>query len=166
MIQVFLDLTSWHLQAYPSGSWMLLLLEKPTFWGHISLSGNLWWKKSESFSISLSAENQICHTFTGRPDYNIQAVTYWLLLSPPRDTTGLSQIHYERGLVTRTSLITLPLASVSSDEGRQSLALGTVALLAGPIGLMVTQTTEVNKNKAWITERHGSRVISKFNTSL
>ena len=43
-------------------------------------------------------------------------------------------------------------ASVSSDKGRQSLPPGTLALLAGPIGLMLTQTTEVNKNKGWITE--------------
>ena len=37
-------------------------------------------------------------------------------------------------------------ASVSTDEGWQSLPLGTLALLAGPIGLMIMQTTKVNKN--------------------
>ena len=45
-------------------------------------------------------------------------------------------------------------ASVGSDKGRQSLSPGTLALLAGLIGLMVTETTKVNKNKGWITERH------------
>ena len=43
-------------------------------------------------------------------------------------------------------------ASVGTDEGWQSLPLGPLALLAGPIGLMVTQTTEVNKNKRWVTK--------------
>ena len=31
---------------------------------------------------------------------------------------------------------------------------------------MVTQTTKVNKNKGWTTERCQSRLISKSNTSL
>ena len=43
-------------------------------------------------------------------------------------------------------------ASVSCDEGWQSLPLGILALLAGPIDLMVTQTTEVDKNKNWIAK--------------
>ena len=43
-------------------------------------------------------------------------------------------------------------ASVGSNERWQSLPLGTLACLAGPIDLMVTQTTEVNKNKNWITK--------------
>ena len=38
-------------------------------------------------------------------------------------------------------------ASVSSDKEQQSLSLGTLALLAVPVGLMVTHTTKVNKNK-------------------
>ena len=37
-------------------------------------------------------------------------------------------------------------ASVNSDEGRR-VPQGTLALLAGPISLMVMQTTEVNNNK-------------------
>ena len=56
--------------------------------------------------------------------------------------------------------------SVSSDKGRQSLPPGTLALLAGPIALMVTQTSKVTKTKGWITERCQSRVISKVNTFL
>ena len=43
---------------------------------------------------------------------------------------------------------------------------GTLALLAGPIGMMVTQTTEVNKNKNWIAERCQLRVINELNISL
>ena len=62
-------------------------------------------------------------------------------------TICMSQLHYERGWTTRNSLITVPLASVGSNEGRQSLPAGTQALLAGPTGFMVTQTTEVSKNK-------------------
>ena len=76
MIHILLGLSLHHLQAYPSGSWMLLLLAKPKSQEHISLSGNLWWKNSKSFSISLLADNQIYHTFKGLLDYNIQAVTY------------------------------------------------------------------------------------------
>ena len=38
------------------------------------------------------------------------------------------------------------LVSEGTDKGWQSLPLGTLALLAGPIGLMVMQTTEVEKN--------------------
>ena len=49
--------------------------------------------------------------------------------------------------MTRNSLISLPLASVSSDEGWQSLSSGTLVLLAGPIGLMATQGTKFNKTK-------------------
>ena len=93
MIQVLLGLSLCHLQVYPSGSQSLLLLAKPTFLGHISLSGNLWQMKSISFSISLLADNQTYCTFTGLPNYNIQAVTYHPLLSPPKDTTNLSQFH-------------------------------------------------------------------------
>ena len=64
-----------------------------------------------------------------------------------------SVTHYcERGWVTRNSLIPLHLASVSSDKGWQSLLPGTLVLLVGSIGLMVTQTTEVNKNKDWIVD--------------
>ena len=55
---------------------MLLLLAKPTTQEHISLSGNLLHEKSEGFSISLLADNQIYHTFTGLLDYNTQVVTY------------------------------------------------------------------------------------------
>ena len=101
-------LSSWHLQASPSGSWTLLLLAKPTFQEYISLSGNLWQKNSKSFSLSFSADNWIYHTFTGLLDYNIQAVTYWLLLCPPMDATNLSQLYYEKGWVTGNSLIPLP----------------------------------------------------------
>ena len=43
-------------------------------------------------------------------------------------------------------------ASVGSDEGWQSLPLGTLALLAGPIGLIITHTIKVNKNKNWIVK--------------
>ena len=50
------------------------------------------------------------------------------------------------GWMTRISLITLPPASAGSNKGQQSLPLGTLALLVRPTGLMVTQTTEVNKN--------------------
>ena len=39
-----MGLSSNHLQAYPSGSWMLLLLAKSTSQDYISLSINLWWK--------------------------------------------------------------------------------------------------------------------------
>ena len=165
MIHILLACLSCHLQAYPSGSWMLLLLAKPTSQEHISLSNNLWWENNGSFSISPSADNWINHTFTGLLDYNIQAVTYQLLSCPPRDATNLSQLHYKRGWVTRNSLISLPLASVSSDKGQQSLSPGTLVLLAGPVGLMVTQATEFNKNKVWIAERCWSRLISKPNTS-
>ena len=108
VIHVLLGLSSHHLQAYTSGLWMLLLLAKPMSQEHISLSGNLWWKSSESFSIFLLADNQIYHTFTGLPDYNIQAVTHQLLLHPPRDATNLSQLHYERWWVISNSLIPLP----------------------------------------------------------
>ena len=65
----------------------------------------------------------------------------------------VSQLHYERGWATRNSLIPLPLASVISNKGWQSLSPGTLVLLAGPIGLMVTQATEFNKNKVWIAGR-------------
>ena len=41
-----------HLQAYPSGLWMLLLLAKPTSQEHISFSDNLW---QENVKASLSA---------------------------------------------------------------------------------------------------------------
>ena len=78
----------------------------------------------------------------------------------------MSQLHYERGMATRNSLIPLPLASVGSDKGWQSLPPGTLVLLAGPIGLMVTQTAKANKNKDWITGRCRLRVASKLNTSL
>ena len=57
-------------------------------------------------------------------------------------------------------------ASEGSDKGWQSLPPGTVALLAGPIGVIVTQTTEVNINKSWITERCQSRVINELKKSL
>ena len=60
----------------------------------------------------------------------------------------------------------LPLASVGSNKGQQSLPPGTLVLLAGPVGLMVTQATKFNKNKVWITRRCQSRVISELNTSL
>ena len=60
----------------------------------------------------------------------------------------------------------LSSASVSSNKGWQCLPPGTLAILARPIGLMVTQTTEVNKNKGGITERCQSRVISKLKNSL
>ena len=59
----------------------------------------------------------------------------------------MSQLLYERGWVTRNSLIPLPLASVSSNGGWQSLPPGTLVLLAGPIGLMGTQTTKFEKKK-------------------
>ena len=166
MIHILLGLSSCHLQAYPLGSWMLLLVAKPTSQEHISLSSNLWQKNSHSFSFSILADNQIYHTFTGLLDYNIQAVIYPLLSDPPRDTTNLSQLHYERGWVTRNSLIPLPLAFVGSSKGWQSLLPGILVLSARPIGLMVTQTTKVNKNKGWIAGRCQSRVISKLNTSL
>ena len=45
-------------------------------------------------------------------------------------------------------MISHPQASVSSDKEWQSLLPGTLVLLAGPIGLMVTQTTEFEKPKA------------------
>ena len=64
--------------------------------------------------------------------------------------------------MTRKCQIPLPPASAGSDKGQQSLPPGTLALLAGPIGLMVTPTTEVNHNKGWIIERHQLRVISKL----
>ena len=54
--------------AVPSG--------KSNILGFISLSGNLWWKNSGSFSVSLLAENWIYCTFTGLLVYNIQAVNY------------------------------------------------------------------------------------------
>ena len=75
-------------------------------------------------------------------------------------------LHYEREWATKNSLIPLPLPSVDSDKGWQSLSPGTLVLLAGPIGLMVTQTTKVNENKDWIIGRCQSRVISKLNISL
>ena len=50
----------------------------------------------------------------------------------------MSQLYYDKGWVTRTSLISPPLASVSSDKEWQALPLGTLALSAGPIGVMVT----------------------------
>ena len=43
-------------------------------------------------------------------------------------------------------------ASVSIDKGWQSLPLDTLALLAGLIGLMVMQATEVGKNKSWVSK--------------
>ena len=63
----------------------------------------------------------------------------------------------------RNSLIPLLLASVGPTKGQKSLPPGTLVCLAGHIGLMVTQTTEVNKNKGWIAGRCQSRVISKLN---
>ena len=77
VIHILLGLPLHHLQAYyPSGLWMLLLLGKPTSQECISLSNNLWWENSGSFSISLLADNWINHALTGLLDYNIQAVTY------------------------------------------------------------------------------------------
>ena len=89
MIHILWGLSLCHLQAYPSGSWMLLLLAKPTSQEHISLSGNLWWKNSKSFSIGLLTDNQIYHTFTGLLDYNTQAVTNQLCCAHP----GTPQLH-------------------------------------------------------------------------
>ena len=54
--------------------------------------------------------------------------------------------------MTRNSLISLPPASVSFDKGWQSLLPGTLALLAGPIGLMVTQKIEFEKTKVGLQE--------------
>ena len=56
--------------------------------------------------------------------------------------------------MNRKSLIPIPKVSVGSNKGQQFLPPGTLGLLAGPTGLTVTQTTEVNKKKSWITERH------------
>ena len=62
-------------------------------------------------------------------------------------TTYMSHIHYERGWMTRNSLISLPLASVGSSKWWQSLLPAIPALLAGPIGLMATQATKFNKTR-------------------
>ena len=148
MIHILLGLPLHHLQAYPSCSQMLLLLAKPTSQECISLSSNLWQKNTGSFSVSLLAVNQKVGS-----------------LSPPRDATSLSQLHFKRGWVTRNSLIPLPLASVGSNKGWQSLLPGTLDLLARPVGLMVTQASELNKNEVWIAGRWKLRVISKLNTS-
>ena len=50
----------------------------------------------------------------------------------------------------RNSLMSLPVASVSSDKVQQSLSPGTLVLLAEHIGLMATQATEFNKNRVQI----------------
>ena len=130
---------------------MLLLLEKPTSQKHISLGGTLWWRNSKSFSISLSADKQSYCTFTGLLDYSNQTVTDFCCAHPE-----MSQICHnftKRRVGNQEFPDTYSSASVASDEGWQSLPPGTLALLAGPIGLMVTQTTKFNKNKSWITER-------------
>ena len=54
----------------------------------------------------------------------------------------------------RNSLISLPLASISSDKVQWSWSPGSLLLLAGPIGLMATPATKFNKNKVWIAGRH------------
>ena len=83
----------------------------------------------ECFSISLSADNQINHIFTGLPDYIIQDVTYWILSGPPRDATNLLKLCSWREWGIRESLIPLPPASVSSDKEWWSLLPGTLVLL-------------------------------------
>ena len=55
--------------------------------------------------------------------------------------------------MTRDSMVPIPQPLSAPKKGWQSLPLGALALLAGPIGLMVTETTKVNKNKNWIAER-------------
>ena len=75
-IHILLGLSLHHLQAYPLGLQMLFLLAKPMSQEHISLSGNLWWKNSRSFSISLLVDNWIYLPLQAFPYYNIQAVTY------------------------------------------------------------------------------------------
>ena len=64
----------------------------------------------------------------------------------------------------RNSLISLPLASISSNKVWWSLSPGTLVLLASSIGLMATQATEFNKNKVQIAGRHQSILISELNT--
>ena len=66
----------------------------------------------------------------------------------------------------RNSLISLPLASVSSNKGWQSLSPGTLVLLAEPVGLMATQVIKFNKNKVQIAGKCQLRLINKPNTSL
>ena len=81
----------------------------------------------ESFSVSPLADNWINCTFTGLPVYNMQAVTYQLLSCPPKGATNL--------------LGNQELPDLSSS----SLCL---LLLAGSIGLMVTQATKFNKTSS------------------
>ena len=150
MIHMLLGMSLHHLQAYPSGSQLLLLLAKPKSWGCIFLSSNLWQKNSGSFSISLLADNYIT------PLQVFLIITFKLSLTNFCCAhPGMPHICHNftlRGAGTRNSLIPLPLVSVSSDEGWQFLLPGTLVLLAGPIGLMVTQTTEVNKIKVGLQE--------------
>ena len=119
-----------------------------------------------SFSASLLVDNWIKCTFTGLLDYNIQAATYLLLSCLSRDAIKLSHFHCMRGWGTRNSMISLTLAYVSSDKGWQSLSPFTLVLLAGPIGLMATQATELTKTRLEFTGRCQSRLISKSSTYL
>ena len=64
------------------------------------------------------------------------------------------------------SLIPIPQPLSALIKDGNACPSGTVALLAGCISLMVTQATEVNKNKSLITERCQLRVVNEINTSL
>ena len=59
----------------------------------------------------------------------------------------MSQLHYERGGWPGTPWSLSPLASIGSDKGQQSLSPGTLVLLAGSVGLMVTQATKFEKKQ-------------------
>ena len=125
-IHILLVLSLHHLQAYPSGLWTLFLLAKPMSQEPISHSGNLQWKNSGSFFVSISTDNQ----------FSFLIITFKLSLTKfcyaHQGTPHICpQLHYERGWANRKSMIPLPLASVGSDKGWQSLPPVTLVLLTG-----------------------------------
>ena len=145
VIHILLGLSSCHLQAYPSGSWTLLLLAKPASQEHISLSNNLW---QENVEVSPSAFWLVTRSIIPFQAFLIK--TFKLSL-----TTfccahqGMPQICHTftmRRWGIRNSLISLCLASIGSDKVQWSLSPGTLVLSAGPIGLMATHAPEFNKN--------------------
>ena len=128
-IHILLGLSLHHLQAYPSGLWMLLPKAKPISQGHSPLSNNLW---QENLEVPTSALHLITRTIIP-----LQA--------------GMPPIgHTSEGWEIRNSLLFLPLVSVGFEKVQQSLSPGTLVLVNEHIGLMATQVTELYKNRIQI----------------
>ena len=154
-----------HLQAYPSGWWTCHF-----FWQnqqskeHISLSNNLW---LENVEVSPSGFQLITRSIIPLQafliiTFNLSLTTF--SLCPPRDAANLSRTFTMRGWGIGNSLISLPLASIGSNQVQQSLSPGTLVLTAEHIGLMATQATGFNRNRVRIAQRCQSWLISKPNT--